>query len=345
MNRVLIFSLILIGVGVFHGCRPDPVPSPDPVEVPSEGVFILNEGNFQWGNASLDLYDPATDSLRSGVFSAANEDEPLGDVLQSMTIWDGRAFLVVNNSEKIEVMNPNTLERLWTITGFNSPRYMIPLNSSKAYVTDLYEGGIYVVNLGQLAIESFIETGEWTEQGALYNSRAYFPLVGVQEVRVINPAFDMVVSTIPLEGKATGEIVLDAQNNLWMGTSTQPGDSTSGMLLKMDPDEESIIQTFLLPEGVKPSRLQMNPTGDTLYFVAGDVWALPIEATALPTQPFLTQPEWLVYGLGVDPRNGDIYVADAIDYVQRGVVFRYNAKGELLSEILVGLIPGGFGFR
>ncbi len=48
----------------------------------------------------------------------------------------------------------------------------------------------------------------------------------------------------------------------------------------------------------------------------------------------------------VDPENGEIYVSDAIDYTQNGVVNRYSADGAaLLDTFTVGVNPGGFCWR
>ena len=50
------------------------------------------------------------------------------------------------------------------------------------------------------------------------------------------------------------------------------------------------------------------------------------------------------YGLGVDQRNGWVYVADASDYVSRGKVYILNEKFELLKTLNSGIIPSGFVF-
>ncbi len=59
-------------------------------------------------------------------------------------------------------------------------------------------------------------------------------------------------------------------------------------------------------------------------------------------RPFIKYKETMFYGLTVNPVNSEVYVADAIDYVQPGVILRYSPEGELLDEFKVGIIPGAF---
>ena len=48
---------------------------------------------------------------------------------------------------------------------------------------------------------------------------------------------------------------------------------------------------------------------------------------------------------GVDPRTGEIYVADAVDYSQAGLVRRYSSDGKLIDQFRVGINPNGFAFK
>ena len=38
----------------------------------------------------------------------------------------------------------------------------------------------------------------------------------------------------------------------------------------------------------------------------------------------------------------DVYIADAIDYQQQGMILRYSPQGEELDKFYVGIIPGAF---
>jgi hypothetical protein len=64
----------------------------------------------------------------------------------------------------------------------------------------------------------------------------------------------------------------------------------------------------------------------------------------LPVRPFVEEAGTIYFGLGVDPLTSEVYLADAIDYQQPGVVYRYAPSGEEVDAFRVGVIPGAFAF-
>ena len=79
--------------------------------------------------------NPSSGELQNEVFARANGMK-LGDVAQSMTIHDGTAYIVVNNSGIVFGIDPETFRIERVIRGIRSPRY-ICFNDSVAYVTSV----------------------------------------------------------------------------------------------------------------------------------------------------------------------------------------------------------------
>ena len=55
---------------------------------------------------------------------------------------------------------------------------------------------------------------------------------------------------------------------------------------------------------------------------------MSVDADRVPVRQFLKYSNTIYYGLTVDPKNGDVYVADAIDYQQDGIVYRNTKEGK-----------------
>ena len=68
---------------------------------------------------------------------------------------------------------------------------------------------------------------------------------------------------------------------------------------------------------------------------------MDVTASRVPVRPFLEYSGTLYYGLTVNPANGEVYIADAIDYQQQGMIYRYSPDGELIDEFLCRRHTGG----
>lgn len=312
--------------------------------VPARGVFIMCEGNFMWDNASLSFYDPATRQVENEIFLRANGMK-LGDVAQSMTLRDGRGYVVVNNSGVVYVIDPETFRVTGLIEGVVSPRYIHFPNDTTAYVTDLYDPRITVVDPRTNRIRGRIPMNghKSTEQMVQWGDEVFVNCWSYDDkILVVDAARDELTDSITV-GWQPSSLALDRRGKLWTATDGRDGESPA--LWRIDAASRRIERRFDLPGDVRPSELALNGARDTLYFIGRDVWRMRVDAESLPASPFLPYAGTIYYGLAVDPRTSEVYVADAIDYVQHAVVYRFTPRGAAVDTIRVGITPGAFCFK
>jgi len=347
MNRILRNCLVMTAVAVFlSACRKDQPPTGcGPLEIPpgAEGVYITNEGNFQFGNASVSYYADGMAEAVEDLFQPAN-NRPLGDVCQSMRLFNNKFYVVVNNSGKIEVVDPRTFEASATITGMLSPRYFLPVSNGKAYVTDLYANAISIVNLSSSNITGVVPCPGWTEELHLAYGRVFVTNRRRRWLYVLDPATDLITDSVAV-GYGANSLAEDRTGRLWILCSGNPATGEKASLYRINPVSLQSESVWIFPSSEDaPWRLDINGTGDTLYFLNGHVYRMAITDGSLPSVPFIAAQGRNFYGLGVHPRTSRIYVADALDYVQRGRVYVYKPDGTGVTSFLAGIIPGDFYF-
>ena len=349
MNNLLRF--IALATLLLTSCMKWEYGNEESFEASPSGLFITNEGNFQYGNASLSFYDPATRTIENEVFYRANGMK-LGDVAQSMTVYNGVGWVVVNNSHVVFAIDLNTFREVGRITNLTSPRYMHFVSDEKAYITQIWDNRITVVNPRTYQITGYIDCPEMTietgstEQMVQWGDSVYVNCWSYQNrILKIDTRTDTVVDELEVGIQPTS-LVLDRNGKIWTITDGGYEDSPYGYeapsLYRIDAETFRIEREFPFALGDDPSEVQINGAGDRIYWLNDDVWEMDVEAERLPVRPFLEQRETIYYGLTIDPRSGEVYVADAIDYQQQGMIYRYSPAGELLDEFYVGVIPGAF---
>ncbi len=362
MKKNLFQFLLLLTVTslTLSSCKKDPDEVKNPVVVDQlykKGVFILNEGDFMSSNASIDFYNRDSNTVISNVFEAVN-GRPLGSLLQSMTIHDSLAYMVLNQSGKVEVMHVNTFVSKGVINGFSSPRYFIGIDANKGYVSDWLSDQVKIINLNTLTVVDSITVGAGPEQMIKVGNKVFVANSGSygldSTISVINTDNNQVIATIVVGHKPTA-LQLDANNKLWVLCAGnmdffEPLNETTGSLVRVNSDNHN-IELDLKTGGTPfehPDRLIVNKEKNTLYYTGSysfgyGVRKHSITDIALANTPFITGN---YYGLGYDKVNDVIYCTDAKGFGQNGEVVRYNTTTGLeLGRFNVGKNPNGIHFE
>ncbi len=342
--KKLIFILICSAVSLFVSCKKDTPPDNTITDITkNHGVFIVNEGNYMWSNASV-TYNNFTDGkYYEDIFKEAN-NRPLGDVAQSITVLNGKAYIVVNNSNKIEIVDLNTFSSLGVISGLTSPRYMLPITSTKAYVSDLYSNFISVIDLNSNTKTGSIPCKGSTEEMILVDNNVIVTNTRTDKIYILNTSSDVIADSIQV-GFASNSLALDKNGKLWVFCSGDANNHINASLHKVNIATHLVEQSFPLSNSLDIwDKMRMNSAKDTLYYINNGIYKMAVEATSLPSAALIPQGSSLFHGLGINPTDNHIFVADAVDYVQKGKVYYYNTSGVLLGSINTGIIPVDFLF-
>ena len=146
MNKS-VFGFITIFLFI-SGCSNDSESSMEPVE--KGWVFVANEGNYGSSNGSLSMINNDGEVYHL---------EEVGDVVQSLEVYDDKLLVVVNNSHMIKVYDITEdglrLPGIEISTDNSSPRELVVVED-KVYFTNWNTKDVKVLNLFNYSIETSI---------------------------------------------------------------------------------------------------------------------------------------------------------------------------------------------
>jgi YVTN family beta-propeller protein len=352
MKKTISLLFALSSMLILASC--DKYDDPDPAGHWSNSVFIVNEGPFQNGTGTVMAYDRVTGEVSADLFEAAN-GRPLGNIVQSMYVYEDKAFIIVNNSNKIEVVNLDDFKSVATIENLILPRYFLVYDDEKAYVT-CWDSTVKVIDMADYSIKSSIKVGAGPDEMLLVDDQLFVVNSGGfgvdNKVSVINTNTDLLTRNITV-GDRPASIVKDANNTIWVLCSGKgwngfpdPSD-TEGHLIRFSPVTYEIVDDVIFIEtDIHPDNMVIDENGALLYYNHPEgIYRFSIAFGYFDSEPFIPLDKML-YGLGFDQTEDMIYATDPLDYSQNGYIYRYNSyDGSAVDTVMAGVIPNGFWFN
>jgi hypothetical protein len=346
------FLSLLSVILLFTSCEKDS--NDHPAGAWSNSVFIINEGPYPTGSGTISAFNRETLEVTDDLFGTAN-GRPLGNVVQSLTVHGDKAYIVVNNANKIEVVNLEDFKSVASIENLVLPRYFVAPDDLKGYVS-CWDSTVKVVNLADYSIINSIKVGTGPDELITVGNYLFVINTGGfgtdSTLSVINMNSGNLLESLVVGHRPVG-MQVDENGNVWVlcagkGWNGFPalGD-TPGRLVCISPSNLSILKEFTFPDSENhPDNLIINKEGNTLFYnYPRGIHAFSISATALNEHPAILVNE-TIYGMGFDKDVSMIYVTYPLDYLQNGWIYRFREQdGAEVDSFPVGIIPNGFCFN
>jgi len=167
-------------------------------ELSAGQYFALCEGNFGQANATLWSFDENLSAI-DGPLIWDTDTNPLGDVAQSLTLYDNKLYIIMNNSHTVRVLD---LENGITPAGDidmpgASPRFMAVQHSQeRGFVSSWNLGGLLVIDLTTDEIIDTLSLGGLPEEMIIQGDKLYVSINLNSDWTANNQVIELDISTV-----------------------------------------------------------------------------------------------------------------------------------------------------
>lgn len=348
-----LFLTVIISSTFFVSCSNDDNETQEPRGNYDDGLFVVNEGNFGIPNGTVSYLSDAL-QIENNVFSLVNTGKVLGDTPQSISFNGNLAYIVVNVSNKIEIVNRYTFQSIATIsTSLSNPRY-IAFANGKGYVTNWGDGAsttddyVAVIDLTSNTVTSTIPVVEGPEKIIENDGKLYIAHKGGwgqgNSISVINAANNTVTTNFVV-GDVPGSLVKDNETLyvLCNGRPSYAAPETAGKLVKVNLSNNTVSATLNFSGTTHPGFLDID-NSKIYYNVGNSIYSALTSTTTLPTtEIFKATQVSSLYAFAV--KNNNVYIADSGNSQDPGDIYIYSLTGTVSNKFTVGISPNGFYFN
>ena len=201
MNKLFIILLLLVG------CTN---PIVDTTKQTTQWIFVANEGNFGASNGSISMINNNDEVYHI---------EEVGDIVQSLEVYNDKLLVVVNNSHMIKVYDI-------TEDGLSLPGIEVSTDNSSP--------------------RELVVVGD----------KVYFTNWNTQDVKVLNMVNYNIETSISVDGLP--ESIVTDGSYLWVGITMNSDWSSASSVVKIDVNTNSIVETYEVGLGPQSLVIENN---------------------------------------------------------------------------------------
>jgi YVTN family beta-propeller protein len=350
--RLHYLFIALAFIAVLASCHKDKVnPNGGTPTAQRAGLYVLNQGGFGAKNSTLTYYDYTTKLLVPDQYTVANgAGNVLGDTGNDLGVYGSKMYIVVNNSNVVDVVNAKTgklikQDSILISKGVGRQPRSVAFYKTNAFITS-YDGTVAVMDTASLAISKYITVGRNPEQMVVVGSKLYVANSG--GLSFGNP--DNTVSVIDLNTLTETKkitviadpvsITADTYGNVYVLSLGDFNTVLGGMTI-IDDNADVVKSKPAVSLGYN---VPIAANGDFVYYATADskIAVYNAKTQAAAQANFITDGTVITtpYAITVDNSTGEVFVTDAKDYSSNGTLYVFDKTGKKEYSITTGINPG-----
>ncbi|MGC1630965.1 MAG: DUF5074 domain-containing protein [Gelidibacter sp.] len=307
----------------------------------NNGYFVTHEGKFPDPNASVTFINNDLTKVTKEIFKSVN-GKMLGSVLQSIAFDGDYAFLIVNNSNKIEVVNRYTFESVATITEkINQPRYAV-IQNGKLYVTNNRTKSVDVFDAKIFQHITTIDINKDVEEIKEDNNFIYVMNT------LYHTDYSNISNNITVIDSKTNKVVKD----ITVGTGLNSMEIEDGILYalhntgitKITTSNNEVMGEISFAKGLTNAN-KLEVADNFIYFFSGSkIFKFRTDVTSLANTELVdtkaTGDSWDL-GYGFNVVDSKIFFTDVKGFTENSEVLVYDVNGKFLKSFTAGMGANG----
>lgn len=323
------------------------------VAAPGKGAYVVNNGNWNANNGSIQFYYSEKDSISADLYQQAN-GKGIGDA-QDLCIYGSKLYVTCSTSAKIEVLDlqGGIIETIPLANESGQsvqPRYLAA-DGGKVYFSS-YDGTVSRLDTLSLEVEASVEVGAYPEAIAITGNKLYANISGYgtgNQVAVVD--LDSFTCTDLVE------VVLDPYNQMLAAGGKIYFVSVGNYSSPSTPEEERILSTLQCLDPATNEVAELCQASVISYY-DNKIYCIYAEFYWPDNQDIFTYD--LATGemqsiiapslidnpteIDVDPESGDIYISSPDYSGVPGTVYVFNNDGTLKTTFTAGYSVAGVRF-
>lgn len=306
----------------------------------ANGVIISNEGIFGQPNADVSFFNTETLQVTNNVYSTVN-NENLGDVLQNVGFYDDKAYLVLNNSNKVVVVDRETFVKQAVITQNVLLPRAVAFANGKIYVTNSVTNSVSSYRISDNAPLQNITVPDAPEEIEAIGNHVFVQIgwfAAGNTISVIDAQTDSILENIILSEGGLNGIVADDTFLYVLTTGTDFAHiyKINGQTLEIESDVRFTTVANAAKITIDDGILYFTGNGNKVYGLPVSLEGEPVEILTVNDNTWST-----FYGFNVIGNH--IFSGDANGFTSPSIttVFDLNTSAQV-AQFNTGMGTNGF---